>query len=89
MTQENTAPVEPCAKTGDEDLSAEIALTVAKKSIEHVTCRRVTAQSLPVQLVDAGEHWGKWEADPGRITGHHEPDLQEPIFACDSQCQRP
>jgi hypothetical protein len=40
MTQENTT--EPRAKTGDEDLSAEIALTVVKKSGEHITCRRVT-----------------------------------------------
>jgi len=40
MTQENT--IEPRAKTGDEDLSSEIVLAVAKKSIEHVTCRRVT-----------------------------------------------
>ncbi|MGD0462084.1 MAG: hypothetical protein ABSB74_06320 [Tepidisphaeraceae bacterium] len=42
MTQENTVPVESPGKTGDVDLSSEIVLAVAKKSIEHVTCRRVT-----------------------------------------------
>ncbi len=42
MMQENTAPSEPKPRTGEEDLSAEIVLTVAKKSSEHVTCRRVT-----------------------------------------------
>lgn len=39
MTQENTA--EPRANAGDKDLSAEIALTVVKKSIEHVTGRQL------------------------------------------------
>lgn len=42
MTQEDTLPVEMRPKTGDEDLSSEIVLTVAKKSGEHVTCRRIT-----------------------------------------------
>ena len=43
MTKDNAVPVEtPSRGNGDEDLSAQIVLAVAREPTERVTCTRIT-----------------------------------------------